>query len=66
MPFTGPLLNSSAIVDGTAEARFMPLNGALLNSAAIVDGTAEALVNRNKIYSGISYPPTGRVTSITC
>jgi hypothetical protein len=37
VPLSGPVLNSEAIVDGTAEARFMPLNGALLNSAAIVD-----------------------------
>jgi hypothetical protein len=37
MPFTGAVLNSSAIVSGTAEARYLPLNGPVLNSEAIVD-----------------------------
>ena len=42
MPLNGPVLNSAAIVDGTAEARFMPLDGPVFYSEAIVDGTAEA------------------------
>ena len=42
MPFNGPVLNSAAIVDGTAEARFMSLDGPVLYSEAIVDCTAEA------------------------
>ena len=41
MPLNGPVLYSEAIVDGTAEARFMFLSGPVLNSAAIVDRTVQ-------------------------
>jgi hypothetical protein len=66
MPVSWAVLNNSAIVNGSAEARYLPMDGPVLNSEAIFDCTAEALVNRNKIYSGISHLPTGRVTSVTC